>query len=612
MKTTYLMIGACLLAMSAQAQYGGRLYPHLNNRLSSAKTVNLGPGAGYVTAGFYPMNVPGAGNFVIDRTDIIGQFTVPGQHFTSDYFYTDDLNCGAPQFILNCVGVSVIETTDDPSTPGQIEAYALAGAYDKGVFFATLDINGAPLNSYRWPLPPGINIPEEPIIVESVATPHEYYIGGGENLSMTSYVMKITGGCAVLWENYYNEGQIRAMIESPYAPSSPGGLDLIVVGSRFNFDGFFMTLNASNAGMGAAVAYNYYGTNCGDDWFTSIQVAQSTWNGTQSPGYIIGGRALCPSNPVNYQAIPWMIKLDPTGNVVWSTQIEHQFGAGGVITAEINDVLERPNPYGTNESNYEYYGIAACTDITGDHMVVWRLSENGGWRNPSNEFVYPLGTGTNMWTQASAAQIEIIGDGTGINDGFQAWSTDDPGVGNNHVFAKAYFNGVIGCNEIVQSANNLHAGPGLVGSVAPGTNPYPANPCPNNFTLFGTVVPSLESTWATCPAVFGFSSPPGDNTRTTGIAANSNSGVKTEVYPNPVTNKVMVSFSAADNSQIKIELRNMLGQTVKMINAVQPQAGTYQQEIDFESLGVSEGMYLLNVTVDHNSSSSKLLYKGAK
>jgi hypothetical protein len=591
MKTIRLLIAACsIVATGAQAQYGGISYPHGTSILSSAKTTNLNPG--FLMGGYQAASTAATPNFVIDRVDINGQFVPPAIAFSRRYDIFDNINCAAPVRKLNCKGVYVIETTDDPTTTAanQVEAYALAGLYKDGLFFAMLDATGAviPGSTFRWAFTNGIAPVRNPMIIESVANPHRYYICGDQGSVGIATKINTTG--VPFWQKIYPQvGEARAMIESPYNAN-----ELVIVGNEFGGDAYFMQVNAT---FGTVTNYKAYGTPNGDDWFTSIEPAASSNGG--SKGYIVGGRSLDANNPGNFNFIPWMIKLDPNGNVIWSTLIEPT--TPGIITAEINDVFERKSPMA--ETPYEYYGIAGCTLANGDNMMVWRLDDSGSnvWVFP-NEFTYPLGAANSIWSKTDAAQLEFIGDGSNPGDGFQAWSTDY--AGGNHVFAKAYYNGVISngpCNEVIQSAK-VHPGPGLLFSGNKADQDLP-NVCPNNFSLQSFIL-NTPAPWCD----WNLTVPTGNNNRVTGIEKTAANSENTGVYPNPVNNKALVSFIASDNSQIKIEISNSLGQVVKTVTASKQNAGSYQEEIDFEGLGVNPGVYFINVAVDHTTSSHKIMY----
>jgi hypothetical protein len=586
MKTAKLMIAAsCLAALGAMAQYGRVEYPHANSILSSAKVTNNFPG--FVMSGFTPAAAGSQPDFVIDKVDGDGLFTAGT--FAQQYEIWDNTSCNPQARVYDCSGVSVIETNNQ----GNGEAYALAGAYNKGVFFATLDNTGNVITVKRWIFPNGITVAHKPMIVESPSTPGRYYICGDQ--AARTYVIKVNALGTTAFENIYDNiwSEARAIIESPYNPNEVVVVGRCDPGAGLATEAFFLKLDANN---GNVLNFNCYsdGGN-GDEWFTSIQPAASTNAG--SNGYIIGGRVVS-SILLNYTYIPWMIKLDPAGNVLWSTLIEP---AGG-FELEINDVFERYNPWAAAQglNPYEYYGVAGCTANGADNMTIWKLDDNGLNSLLPNEFIYPLGAGGNIWYAQSSTQLEVIGDGSNAGDGFQAWSTDY--AGNNHIFTRAYFNGVIGCNEIL-SRWRWHQGPKM--TINPNTNiiNFPPDCANNTFNLITPGVNAAIGAYCWAQTVGG-----GSNNRATAITENKLNSEGQGVYPSPTNGKALVSFNAADNSTVIIEVRNSLGQVIKTTTAVKSNAGSYQEEIDFESLNAAPGVYFVNVTVDRAATSHKIIY----
>src|SRR6218665_869838 len=248
MKTMKLMIAAsCFAALGAMAQYGRVEYPHPNSVLSSAKVTNINPG--FVMSGFTGAAAGTQPDFVIDKVDGDGLFTAG--NFAQQYEIWDNTSCGAQARVYDCAGVSVIETTNQ----GNGEAYALAGAYNKGVFFATLDNAGNVLTVKRWIFPNGITVAHKPMIVESSA-PGRYYICGDQ--AFRSYVIKVDAFGTTAFENIYDNiwSEARAIIESPYNPN-----EVVVVGrcdppgTGLATEAFFLKLDANS---GAVLNFNCY------------------------------------------------------------------------------------------------------------------------------------------------------------------------------------------------------------------------------------------------------------------------------------------------------------------------------------------------------------------
>ena len=68
----------------------------------------------------------------------------------------------------------------------------------------------------------------------------------------------------------------------------------------------------------------------------------------------------------------------------------------------------------------------------------------------------------------------------------------------------------------------------------------------------------------------------------------SNTIIQLDLYPNPATSTITIQFSEAIKETTSIEIKNMLGQTIKNL---QLQTGSQQQEIDVS--GLSNGLYFV-------------------
>lgn len=78
------------------------------------------------------------------------------------------------------------------------------------------------------------------------------------------------------------------------------------------------------------------------------------------------------------------------------------------------------------------------------------------------------------------------------------------------------------------------------------------------------------------------------------------------LFPNPSNNQmVTVDLTVEDNSLLKIDLLNKLGQKVKTIFNGQSSLGRNKFEIDTNNL--SAGIYFVNITIDGNSVAKKLV-----
>ncbi|MDX5349062.1 MAG: T9SS type A sorting domain-containing protein, partial [Hymenobacteraceae bacterium] len=69
-----------------------------------------------------------------------------------------------------------------------------------------------------------------------------------------------------------------------------------------------------------------------------------------------------------------------------------------------------------------------------------------------------------------------------------------------------------------------------------------------------------------------------------------------QLYPNPVTDKAMLTYELKKPAQVKISLLNLMGQEVKQVKDISEGAGL--QETAIQLTGLSTGMYLVKIQVD--------------
>jgi hypothetical protein len=518
-------------------------------------------------------------DFNIDQTDVQAS-----QLWGAEYIIqSGGSGCSVAQSRqYGCLGVDIVETN-----PGSSIQYAIAGAFSEGIFFCCLDAAGAPITSTQlfFPVNAG-EINQRPTIRESPSTPGDYYICG--NIGGQTFVIRCntTGGYwANLYTNFPNEA--RSLIESPYNPA-----ELIVVGrcdpgSFLATEAFFMTLNS---GSGAFISMNCYsdGGN-GDEWFTSIEQAASTAGGN---GFIVGGRvhSLPFTNP---GAEPWMIKLDPNGNVIWSTLIQYFTSS---TPFEIGDVSERYNAL-TTPPSYEYFGVAHTPQASSDELTVWKLDDNGSNSIVPNEFNYAIG-GTAPTYFNPPTQLDILGDGTNTpGDGLVAFGTDQSS--SDHILTKAYFNGIDGCGA--QSRWSPVQGPQM--TINPTLAEVPFGDC-IDFNL-------IQTSWTTGNPYCSWSNTTvggGSNVRSNlhaSVDKNHTDNMAANIGPNPTNRSVTVDLKKA--GEFKITLTNSVGQVVKSIEK-NTASSTNGINLDFEALGLSEGMYFINVSDKYETHTTKVIY----
>jgi hypothetical protein len=79
------------------------------------------------------------------------------------------------------------------------------------------------------------------------------------------------------------------------------------------------------------------------------------------------------------------------------------------------------------------------------------------------------------------------------------------------------------------------------------------------------------------------------------------------VYPNPTRNSITIESVDLDTKSIAITIMNALGQTVKIVNVtenISPDGIT----VNMENLGLSEGLYIININQNNKISSFKIMY----
>jgi hypothetical protein len=618
MKTTRISLVACLVfcclmtwQMSAQ-WYGQLVIPHDSTILSSAKRTFITPG--YVQAGFRPVkqNSSPSPNFVIDHLNAAGAAGV----FMNDYFLNaDPNNCSAVAPLFDCNGVTIIET--NPGTAGGAN-YAIAVGHSQGIFFATLGAGGNVLTQLYWNFPVGSFNNRNPSIRESVANPGQYYICGnsidvcGGTILGTAYVMKVTAAGAVIWANTYG-GQMpymepRDLIESPYNPN-----ELVVVGRAdvtpvaTAADAFFMKLNANT---GAMLFLNHYNWNlASNDWFSSIEIANSPGPMGNQQGYVLGGRAYGNMGPMpsstNARYLQMITKLDQFGGVAWSTLIKPFASVFNQLSGEeINRVQERFNAY---TGTWEYYGVGRANYRTGAggaiipnrNLVVYKLDNFGQNTLVPNEFHYFWLGGNAPSSPAFASpytfsDLTVIGNGFGADDGFQAYGTTLNSA--NHYMVKAYYNGVSGCFERILQIDSVFRGVSLIGNIV--IPHVPTYTCAGFIAWTPTPRPINYGCYA--PVVGG-----GSNLRmsATGTATINGQNGSANVYPNPVSRVATITVPG----KAEIAIYNNLGQLVYESTATNPNGS--ELNVDFNALGLKAGFYSVEINTDQEISNYKIVYE---
>jgi hypothetical protein len=77
-----------------------------------------------------------------------------------------------------------------------------------------------------------------------------------------------------------------------------------------------------------------------------------------------------------------------------------------------------------------------------------------------------------------------------------------------------------------------------------------------------------------------------------------------DVYPNPATDVVTTKFSLTEQSNVAIEIVDMLGKVVKTVANKSLTAGTYEVPTNVAEL--ASGIYLVKITTDNGSITERL------
>lgn len=79
------------------------------------------------------------------------------------------------------------------------------------------------------------------------------------------------------------------------------------------------------------------------------------------------------------------------------------------------------------------------------------------------------------------------------------------------------------------------------------------------------------------------------------------------VYPNPFNGQATASYNLMESDNIKVELMDLTGKRIAVLNDGLQKAGTHELQINRQELGLSNGMYILQVSSDQFKASKKLI-----
>src|SRR6185436_12094210 len=94
---------------------------------------------------------------------------------------------------------------------------------------------------------------------------------------------------------------------------------------------------------------------------------------------------------------------------------------------------------------------------------------------------------------------------------------------------------------------------------------------------------------------------------TSGIIGEDVSGFVFNVIPNPYSGNTSISYTLNDNSKVKIEVLNVMGQQVKNIFNDTQEAGDYHYEFSAKALGYAAGIYTVRVYINDQVFTKRIL-----
>lgn len=77
------------------------------------------------------------------------------------------------------------------------------------------------------------------------------------------------------------------------------------------------------------------------------------------------------------------------------------------------------------------------------------------------------------------------------------------------------------------------------------------------------------------------------------------------IYPNPTTNQITMEFELAETKNVSIDIKNVLGQTVKIISNSEFRKGNNKIEIELSDL--INGVYFVQLESENKRSNKKFI-----
>jgi len=100
-----------------------------------------------------------------------------------------------------------------------------------------------------------------------------------------------------------------------------------------------------------------------------------------------------------------------------------------------------------------------------------------------------------------------------------------------------------------------------------------------------------------------------DNRIASGVNDLFAQSLKLKLYPNPFRERTMISYDLRKDSHVKIELYNIIGEQLSILENDKQFAGNHSLEINASELNYQEGLYYIRLYIDNQSITKKLIFK---
>jgi hypothetical protein len=90
-----------------------------------------------------------------------------------------------------------------------------------------------------------------------------------------------------------------------------------------------------------------------------------------------------------------------------------------------------------------------------------------------------------------------------------------------------------------------------------------------------------------------------------GIGNTGNETLKLNVFPNPSSGFISLNYILYERTDLKVELTNVLGETVTVLEEKNKTVGNYLDEVDISKY--SPGVYLLNFKTDYSTTTRRIV-----